>query len=160
MVFRIGDVKIVAAQRKTLRTIESRGIESAVFGADFARADRLDECAVEFSDDDAVVIRVGDEQTIATCIRENLARKSERQLADFRALEHEFQRFFIQLAFGAKVSNRLADGCVDDVIVTFAGNTADDVTRRMDDRLGGPRRFSSIRRVTSSAVFPAKVTMT
>ena len=54
--------------------------------------------AVEFCNDDAVVIRVGYEQPITFCVGENLARKGERQFADFRAFEHEFERLFVQFA--------------------------------------------------------------
>ena len=56
MVFSVGDVKTVAVQRHSLRTIEGRFIKSAVSRAALACADCFDERAVEFCDDDAVVI--------------------------------------------------------------------------------------------------------
>src|SRR6185369_14018933 len=102
MVFSVRDVKTLAVQRQTLWPMESSLVKGAVFRADLAAADGLDERAVEFSNDYAVVIRVGNEQTIVTCIRDDFAGKRERQFADFRAFEHEFQRFFIQFTLRAK----------------------------------------------------------
>ena len=56
VVFGIGDVETIAGERETLRTIESRFVESTVSSADVSRADGIDECAIEFGDDDAIVV--------------------------------------------------------------------------------------------------------
>ena len=56
MVSRVGDVETVSGERETLRAIESRFVERAVNSAGIACADRLHECAVEFSNNDAIVI--------------------------------------------------------------------------------------------------------
>ena len=56
MIFSVGDVKIVAGESQTLRTIKSCFIECAIRGAGLASADRVYKRAVEFSDNDAIVI--------------------------------------------------------------------------------------------------------
>jgi len=56
MVFSVGDVKTVAGEREALRSIKSRFVERAVSRANVARSDSVDQRAVEFRDDDAVVI--------------------------------------------------------------------------------------------------------
>src|SRR6185503_15969352 len=56
MVLGVGDVETVAGQCETLRPVESRFIERAVSSADISRANCIDKRAVEFGDDDAVVI--------------------------------------------------------------------------------------------------------
>src|SRR5215217_7518180 len=103
MVFSVGDVETISTQRETLRAIKSSLVERAVCGASLAGADGLDQSSIEFSNDDAVVIRIGDEESIGICVREDLAGKCERQFADFCAFEHEFEGFFVQLAPGAKI---------------------------------------------------------
>src|SRR6185369_13086152 len=109
MVFSIGDVETITGERHPLRTIESRFVEGAVSSAGIACADRIDERAVEFRDHNAVVIGVGDEESIVLRVRENLSGKGERQLTDLRPFENEFQRLFVELAFAAKVCNKLRD---------------------------------------------------
>src|SRR6185369_12047048 len=142
MVFSVRDVKTIAGERHALRTIESRFVERAVSSAGIACADRVDKRAVEFCDNDAIVIGISDEESIALRIRENLARKSERQLTDLRPFENEFHRLFVERAFAAKVCDELRDRLIDDVVIALARNTADDVTRGIDQHLRGPRAYA------------------
>src|SRR5581483_23429 len=64
VILSIRDVKSVTVERHPLRPKEGRVIECAVVLPVRARADRFDQSAVRLRDDDAIVIRVGDEQPI------------------------------------------------------------------------------------------------
>src|SRR5215216_1448983 len=107
MVFSVSDVKIVAGERQTLRTIKSCFIKRAVRGAGFASTDCFYQRTVEFCNNDAIVICIGDEESIGICVRENLARKRQRQFADLGAFENEFERLLVQFAPFAKLLDRL-----------------------------------------------------
>src|ERR1051326_6944553 len=63
---------------------------------------------------------VGNKKTIAGGVGEDLAGKRERQVADFRAFEHEFQRLLIQLAALAELIDQLPNRLIDHFIVSFA----------------------------------------
>src|SRR5689334_12168852 len=78
MVFGIGDVERVAGKRESLWAMKRRLIEAAVRRADFAGADSVHQCAVEFGNYDSIVIRVGDEESIGCGVSHNLSWESER----------------------------------------------------------------------------------
>src|SRR5688572_31032288 len=142
MVLGVGNVKTVAGECEPLRAIESRFIKGAVSRARFTRADGIDECSIEFRNDDAVVIRVSYEQPISRSIRQYLAGKRKRQIADLRAFEHELEWLFVQLTTLPKLVDDLADGLIDDVVVSFAGRCSHDVTRGIDQHLCGPVAYA------------------
>src|SRR6185503_17572025 len=56
MVLGVCGVQNVGGECETLRPVKSRFIERAVSSADISRANCIDKRAVEFGDDDAVVI--------------------------------------------------------------------------------------------------------
>ena len=60
----------------TPRMVERSGRIASVVAADFAAADHVDELAVESGDDDAIVIAVGDEQSLAGAVGQHLTRKT------------------------------------------------------------------------------------
>jgi len=66
------------------------------------------------------VIRIGDEQTIALSVSQDFPRESQRQIANLRPLEHEFQRSFVQLAALAKLRDRVSDSLIERGVTTFA----------------------------------------
>src|SRR6185437_4359687 len=65
--------------------------------------------------------------------------KRQWQFADLRTFEHEFQRLLVELASGASLCHKLRDRLIDDLVITFAGDAADDVTRGIDQHLRRPR---------------------
>src|SRR5688572_22266912 len=138
MILGVGDVKIVAAQRESLRPRESRFIERAVGRAWFTGANGVDECPVEFGNDDTIMVRVSDEEPISRGVRENLTGKREWQIADFRAFEHELERLFVQFAALAKLVDGPGDRLIDDIVVSFAPLRSNNVTRGIDQNLRGP----------------------
>src|SRR5437764_13275665 len=103
MILRVCDVERIIVERETLWAKESCLIERAILCAARARADCVDERAVEFGDDDAVVIRVCDKEAIRFRVSEHLAGKRERQVARLRAFERKLQRLFVQLPALAKL---------------------------------------------------------
>jgi hypothetical protein len=127
MIARVGDVERVAFEREALRPPEGGGVERAVLRALRARADGLDERAVEPRDDDAVVVGIGNEEAAAALVGQDLAGEGERQVADLRAFEREPERFFVKRAARAKVGGELADGRVERVVVSLALDLPDDV---------------------------------
>src|SRR5215217_7343127 len=56
VVFGVGNVEAVAAEGEALRAIESCFVEGAVNGADLTGADGFRERAIEFGNNDSVVI--------------------------------------------------------------------------------------------------------
>src|SRR5437764_14580424 len=120
MVLRVRDVERVAVERETLWAKESGLIERAVGRAARARADRVEGRAVKFSKDDAIVVRVGDEEACGVRISEHLAGEGERQVGRLCALKREPQRLLVQLPAFAKLRDGVADQFVNRFILPFA----------------------------------------
>src|SRR5215813_5450222 len=138
MIFGIGYVQDISIQRHSLGAKEARALEWTIVSAVRASADGLDQCAVKFRHHNSIVIRIGNEEAIGFGVRENLARKSERQVADFRSLQRQFQRLLVQLTALAELFDRLRDSAVQRVVTTLARKTADDVSGGIDQVTSGP----------------------
>src|ERR1051325_5321743 len=138
MVFSVSEVKTLTVERHSLWPVKSRFIKTAVERTRSAGPNRFQKCAVKFGYDEPVVIRVGDEQAIAFRVGQHLSGKRERQIANLRAFERQFQRLFVQFAALAKIVDGLGDHLINQLVVTFAGNGADNVAARIDQHLGGP----------------------
>src|SRR5438874_13335863 len=98
MIFGIGNIERVAIKRQTLRSEERRAIKGAIVGAMWAGADGFEQRAAETGNDDPVVIGIRDEDSIAFRISQNLAGKSQRQVADLRPFQNQPERLFVEFA--------------------------------------------------------------
>ena len=78
MILGIGDVKRLAIQHHALRSKERGAFERAVVGAVRSRADGFKQRAVQFCYDQAIVIRIGDEQPFALGVGQDFPRKRQR----------------------------------------------------------------------------------
>ena len=92
VVLGVGHVEQIAIERETLRPIEPRLQKNAVVVALQAGADRLDQLAAKRRDDNPVVIGIRDVKTIASSIRQDLARVEQRPILVAMPLEILRQR--------------------------------------------------------------------
>jgi len=90
MVLRIGNVKCVAVKCHSLRSKESCSIKGPIICSVRSRADGFKQSSVQLRAYDAIVIRVGNEKAIALRVGQDLAGKSQRQIANLRAFQHKF----------------------------------------------------------------------
>ena len=139
VVLGVGDVEQIAIEREALRPIEARLRENAVVVALQARADRLDQLAVERRDDDAVVVRVGDEEAIRLLVGEDLAGIQQRPIGVAAALEIERQRRSVELAALVEHAHDGANRADESFEVALAHRRADQVAGRVDDDARRPR---------------------
>jgi hypothetical protein len=139
VVLRVGDVEPIAFEREPLRAVETRPLKTAVRRAARARADGVEERAVETRDDDAVVVRVRDEEAPAALVGQHLAGEGQRQVANLSAFQGELERTLVERAASARVFDEFADGTVEQVVVALARRLAYDVARRVYEDERRPR---------------------
>ena len=94
MIFRIGDIEDILMQRTALRMIERCRREIAIVAANRAAADGVKELAVEVGHDNAVMVAVADEETIAWSIGQHFAREQQRRIGGFHQVNGK--RLFVQ----------------------------------------------------------------
>ena len=68
MVFRIGYVQRGSVKYQALRVVERRCSKITISLTNFTASDDIEQLAIEIGDDNAVVIAVGNEQTISRFI--------------------------------------------------------------------------------------------
>ena len=119
MVLGIGNVKRIAVKSHSLRTVQTRLGKLAISRAPRAAADGLYQRAVKFGDNDAIVIRIGDEESIAFGVGQDFSREGKRQVANPGALKRKSQRLFIQLATLAEVLDALGRRFMGAAILIF-----------------------------------------
>lgn len=79
MIFGIGHEKRIAAKGQALRLIELGRCEITVLPPGGAGTDHLQQRAVQFGDDNAVVIAVGNEQPARGLVGNDFARETQRR---------------------------------------------------------------------------------
>ena len=134
----IGHVEHVLAQRHALRMIEAGLVKVAVLGADLARADRLDQCAVELGDHDAVVIAVGDEQPVRFFVGQHLARKAQRRGRRLVGRQVEPQRRVVEQPLLLVVGKDLLKEPIERLELDLAAVARDEVALGIDHAQGRP----------------------
>ena len=80
VILRVGDVQAAVEIGEALQPEKPCLVIAAVGQADAAGADRVDECAVEIGHDNAMVVRVADEESFALGVDRQFARVTQRRV--------------------------------------------------------------------------------
>ena len=138
VVFRIGYVQRGSVKYQALRVVERRCSIITISLTNFTASDDIEQLAIEIGDDNAVVIAVGNEQTISRFIREDLAWEFEWCFFDVEFFQFETNRSFIEKLLLAVVRNYLVKKLGDVFRSKFAAVPRDKITFRIDDPNGWP----------------------
>ena len=115
MVFGVSDVENVADQFQTLRVVEGGAGVAAVGKVLGAGADYRRRAAVQVGDDDAVVVGVGDEQSVAGAVGEDFAGERQGGIGGGIGIGIglEVEGAAVQHSFGVKLGNHTGEEVVE-----------------------------------------------
>ena len=107
VVFGVGHVQRIPLERHPLRVIERGGRKLAVGRTEGARADDVDQGAVEFRDHDTVVIAIGDKQPLVRLVGQELAGEPQGRVGRAIRGQIEPQRRLVERPLFAVIGNGL-----------------------------------------------------
>ena len=119
-------------ERKALRSIEPRMAERPVMRSGLTAAYDVEYFTGGRCDDDAIVVRVRDEQAARWRVRGNLAREPQFALGVVHALERQGNRIAVQLPAFVEHHQHGCDRLVEGVGLSLSGRCGDNVTCRVD----------------------------
>ena len=134
----ISDEEQIARLGQTLRPVKTRFFKCSIYCSTFTCSDRVNQRPVELGDDQAIVIRVSDEEPAAGRVRQDFSWKGQWQIADLCTFQNQLQWLFVELTAFSKLIGELCDGTVEHVVVSFARDASNDVPFWIDQDLRGP----------------------
>ena len=136
MVFGVGHIQRIADEFHPLRMVESGGSRIAVGKPLNAAADNGLRCAVQVGNDDAVVVGVGDEQSVAGAVGQHFAGEGQRGIGNGVGLEVE--RPAVNQPLRVKLGNHPAQQVVKSVIGQLALVLADNLAGGVNEHQRWP----------------------